>query len=160
MINFCRKLYYAAKKYIKRDSCGIGGVLLLGFVLAGPGCAIAPNAGKAANSKTGPFDMAVRIYRGPLDHLDSVRTGQCPMFPSCSHYAQEAIKKHGPVTGIMLASDRLIRCGRGELEYAQKIAVNGKWSYYDPLSVNDFWFYFTPKKSSSVFPRHPDFDAY
>lgn len=107
------------------------------------GCAAGPralHANKPADPETGPLGLLIRIYQGPLDHLNAVRTGQCPMYPSCSHYARAAIEKHGPLVGMMLACDRLIRCGRTELEYAPKIPVNGKWRYYDPLSANDFWF--------------------
>jgi len=61
------------------------------------------------------------------------------MYPSCSEYSRSALRKHGPVLGWFMACDRLIRCGRNELDYAPKIPVNGKWRYFDPLSANDFW---------------------
>lgn len=35
---------------------------------------------------------------------------QCRFYPSCSHYAQEAIAEHGPVTGSWLAGRRLAKC--------------------------------------------------
>ncbi|MCF8035423.1 MAG: membrane protein insertion efficiency factor YidD [Desulfobacteraceae bacterium] len=103
-------------------------------------CAGAPRTAGPINPETGPLNLLIRIYRGPLDHLSAVRTGRCPMYPSCSHYAQAAIEKHGPLLGSMMACDRLIRCGREELAYAPKIPVNGKWRYNDPVSANDFWF--------------------
>lgn len=37
--------------------------------------------------------------------------GQCRFFPSCSHYAQEAIRVHGALRGSALATWRLVRCG-------------------------------------------------
>lgn len=45
--------------------------------------------------------------------------GQCRFFPSCSHYAQSAIREHGAVRGTGLALWRIARCnpyGRGGLE--------------------------------------------
>ena len=34
----------------------------------------------------------------------------CRLTPSCSHYAVEAIQKHGPIKGIWLAVKRICRC--------------------------------------------------
>lgn len=139
---------------------GLCTAIMLALVIALHGCAVMQNTGTMADTTTGPLGMTIRIYQGPLDHLNAVRTGQCSMYPSCSHYAQAAVKKHGPLTGIMLACDRLIRCGRSEVKYAPKVWVNGKPGYYDPVSANDFWFNFTREMSFSAFQEHPDSSAY
>ncbi|MCM8594654.1 membrane protein insertion efficiency factor YidD [Accumulibacter sp.] len=34
----------------------------------------------------------------------------CRFFPSCSEYADEAIRKHGALRGVALAVRRLCRC--------------------------------------------------
>lgn len=34
----------------------------------------------------------------------------CRFTPTCSQYAIEAIKKHGPVYGLFLAIKRILRC--------------------------------------------------
>jgi putative membrane protein insertion efficiency factor len=34
----------------------------------------------------------------------------CRYYPSCSHYAAEAIEMHGPSRGALLAVRRLLRC--------------------------------------------------
>jgi len=34
----------------------------------------------------------------------------CRYLPSCSHYAEEAISRHGPLRGGLLAARRLCRC--------------------------------------------------
>lgn len=34
----------------------------------------------------------------------------CRYYPTCSQYALEAIKKHGPVKGLYLAIKRILRC--------------------------------------------------
>lgn len=35
---------------------------------------------------------------------------QCRFEPSCSHYTLEAVRRHGPVTGVGLGLGRIIRC--------------------------------------------------
>lgn len=34
----------------------------------------------------------------------------CRYYPSCSHYAAEAVERHGPWHGSLLAVRRLLRC--------------------------------------------------
>lgn len=34
----------------------------------------------------------------------------CRFVPTCSQYALEALKKHGPVKGLLLAVWRILRC--------------------------------------------------
>ena len=34
----------------------------------------------------------------------------CRYYPSCSHYAAEAVERHGPMRGLGLALRRLLRC--------------------------------------------------
>ena len=34
----------------------------------------------------------------------------CRFYPSCSEYALEAIGRHGPVGGLLLAGRRILRC--------------------------------------------------
>jgi len=36
--------------------------------------------------------------------------GACRFAPSCSHYASEAVRKHGVVRGLWLTARRLLRC--------------------------------------------------
>ena len=37
--------------------------------------------------------------------------GQCRFYPSCSHYAEEAVRTHGAVRGTLRAAWRVARCG-------------------------------------------------
>jgi putative membrane protein insertion efficiency factor len=43
--------------------------------------------------------------------LSSSLGGQCRFYPSCSHYAEEAIRIHGAVRGTLMAVWRVLRCG-------------------------------------------------
>jgi putative component of membrane protein insertase Oxa1/YidC/SpoIIIJ protein YidD len=83
--------------------------------------------------------MLLKLYQGPLNHLSAVRRGSCPMYPSCSEYARQAMAKHGSVRGWLMATDRLMRCGRDEIRMAPKVRVDGKVKFYDPVDDNDYW---------------------
>jgi putative component of membrane protein insertase Oxa1/YidC/SpoIIIJ protein YidD len=85
------------------------------------------------------YQGVIEFYRGPLNHLKSVRRGECPMYPSCSEYSRQAIARFGLIKGWIMTTDRLIRCGRDETHLSPKILVNGKWKYYDPIENNDLW---------------------
>lgn len=51
--------------------------------------------------------IPIKVYQLLISPL---LPGGCRFAPTCSHYAAEAIKKHGPVKGITLAFKRIIRC--------------------------------------------------
>lgn len=42
--------------------------------------------------------------------LSPLLSGSCRFEPSCSNYAEEVIKKHGPARGAALAVKRFLRC--------------------------------------------------
>ena len=61
---------------------------------------------------------AIRLYRVTLS---GTLGGQCRFYPSCSHYAEDAILARGFVCGWGLATWRILRCnpfGKGGLEPA------------------------------------------
>ena len=80
------------------------------------------------------FLQAIRFFRVFISPADGDR---CPMFPSCSQYAVEAVRTYGPWRGIVLTSDRLLRCGR-EDDYPL-IHTQGGFRYYDPVGDNILW---------------------
>jgi len=49
----------------------------------------------------------IRVYQYAISPMLGQR---CKYYPSCSNYAIGAIREHGPVKGIGLASWRLLRC--------------------------------------------------
>ncbi len=49
----------------------------------------------------------IRIYWYTLSPLIG---GQCRFEPTCSRYADEAIRRHGPWAGARLAARRILRC--------------------------------------------------
>jgi putative membrane protein insertion efficiency factor len=51
--------------------------------------------------------LLIRTYQLLLSPLLG---NHCRFYPSCSHYAVEAIERHGPWRGSLLAGRRLLRC--------------------------------------------------
>jgi putative membrane protein insertion efficiency factor len=51
--------------------------------------------------------MLVRVYQVVISPLLGPR---CRFYPSCSSYALQALRVHGPLRGVALAGWRLLRC--------------------------------------------------
>ncbi|MBR1911253.1 MAG: membrane protein insertion efficiency factor YidD [Treponema sp.] len=51
--------------------------------------------------------LCIRFYQICISPLFP---GCCRFTPTCSHYALEAIQKHGPIKGVYLAVRRILRC--------------------------------------------------
>ncbi|EEH64303.1 conserved hypothetical protein YidD [Gleimia coleocanis DSM 15436] len=52
---------------------------------------------------------------------------RCRYYPSCSTYAVEAIKVHGPIKGLILGTYRLLRCNPWSLGGVDHVPDVGKW---------------------------------
>jgi len=81
------------------------------------------------------FIKGIKFFQNVISPVDGDR---CPMYPSCSEYGIQALKKHGPFLGFVMIADRLIH-ERDEMTYAPTVIVNGMRRYYDPVENNDFW---------------------
>ncbi len=55
-----------------------------------------------------PFILLIKFYQVCISPLKGGPT--CRFTPTCSQYALEAFRKHGPVKGFYLAARRLLRC--------------------------------------------------
>ncbi len=91
-----------------------------------------------AQEKNQKKNIFINFYQ---DHISAADGSRCPMTPSCSEYAAQAVKKHGPVTGWIMACDRLMRCGRDEARLSPTVWINNHGSVSDPVSANDFWWF-------------------
>jgi hypothetical protein len=70
----------------------------------------------------------IRVYRATLSGWLG---GQCRFYPSCSRYAETAIRTHGATKGVILATWRVLRCnpfGKGGIEHVPA-AVHGVATY-------------------------------
>ena len=83
-----------------------------------------------------PVSYPIKFYRNYISGADGNR---CPMYPSCSQYCMEALKKHGTFLGWIMCSDRLMRCGRDETKLSPPVLINGEKLSFDPVNNNDFW---------------------
>lgn len=75
-----------------------------------------------------------------IRYISKVDGDRCPMYPTCSSYSIEAIKKHGVLIGMVMTADRLIH-ESNEMDYAPVIKVGDRYRYYDPLYENDYWWF-------------------
>ncbi|MYF77744.1 MAG: membrane protein insertion efficiency factor YidD [Acidobacteria bacterium] len=66
-----------------------------------------PNPGLLSRALAGSFLGLIWLYRAAVSPLFA---GVCRFQPSCSRYAEEAIRLHGPGRGVVLAARRLLRC--------------------------------------------------
>lgn len=112
------------------------------------GCAFAGHEMKPADNpkpdnkvseKQGAISLyPIQFYR---DYISSVDGDRCAMYPTCSQYCMEAIKKHGSLLGWIMCSDRLMRDGGDETKLSTPVWINGKRRSYDPVKNNDFWWH-------------------
>ena len=62
---------------------------------------------KWQNIINAPFILLVKTYKYALSPF---LPNACRYTPTCSQYAEEAIRKYGPIKGIWLAAKRLSKC--------------------------------------------------
>ncbi|NCC50323.1 MAG: membrane protein insertion efficiency factor YidD [Spartobacteria bacterium] len=84
-----------------------------------------------------PHGILWRAYQSSIGKADGDR---CPMEPSCSAYAEQAIRKHGWLTGWIMAFDRFGHEGTEAQRTAHGVTYrNGKLKAVDRVEDNDFW---------------------
>ena len=67
----------------------------------------------------------IRLYRVTLSGWLG---GQCRFYPTCSRYAEDAIRLHGAMRGMLMAAWRIARCGpftRGGVDRVPARAIPG-----------------------------------
>ncbi|WP_231716404.1 membrane protein insertion efficiency factor YidD [Desulfosarcina alkanivorans] len=106
--------------------------MTVGTALAGP-----PASPPPVREETIPVMAApVRFFQKYLSGADGHR---CPMTPSCSSYALQAMQRHGAIKGWIMACDRLMRCGHDELRLSPPTLTRHGVRCQDPVQNNDFW---------------------
>jgi uncharacterized protein len=77
----------------------------------------------------------IRLYRLLLS---GSLGGQCRFYPSCSTYAEEAIRLHGAVKGVALGVWRIARCGPFTKGGVDRVPPR-KHDRYDVVSLKAEW---------------------
>ena len=55
--------------------------------------------------------LAIDAYQATLSKFFARSGTTCRFHPTCSHYAEGAIRKHGALVGSFKAGTRVLRCG-------------------------------------------------
>jgi putative membrane protein insertion efficiency factor len=107
------------------------------FLLVGSSLAGSPASDTATQqASTSVMTAPIRLFQNYLSAADGHR---CPMTPTCSDYALQAMQRHGTIKGWIMACDRLMRCGRDELKHSPSVMTRNGLRCQDPVINNDFW---------------------
>ena len=87
---------------VRAVSLALAAVLLLGLDLSRP-----VRSQWSAKALLG----AVDLYQATLSRALGAAGAQCRFLPTCSHYGEAVIRKHGALKGSGLALARIARCG-------------------------------------------------
>lgn len=88
--------------------------------------------------------MLTKIFVAPLlliitgyrKFISPLFPPSCRLHPSCSTYALQAVKTHGPIKGFLLAGWRLIRCNPFTKGGVDPVPVKGAWRANIDLAGN------------------------
>jgi len=89
-------------------------------------------------SPTAPESLFINGIGLYQRYLSPIAGDRCRMYPSCSTYSIEAIRKHGVFIGLVMTFDRLIH-EIGEPARTSMCKHNDEYLFYDPVEANDFW---------------------
>jgi hypothetical protein len=73
---------------------------------------------------------AIGVYRVTLSGWLG---GQCRFYPTCSRYAEVAIREHGAVRGTLMAAWRIARCGPFTSGGVDRVPPRGGRAAYDEV---------------------------
>jgi putative membrane protein insertion efficiency factor len=102
-----------------------------------------------------PLVGLIRLYRYSLSGLMG---RQCRHWPSCSEYAEEAVRRHGGWAGSWIGFARICRCGPGGTHgidlVTETLPQDSRW--YRPWSYGRWRGVNAPPRCEAV---EPDADA-
>lgn len=105
---------------------------------------------KATRLSSNPLYLAALYYRHFLTKVDGPR---CAHAPTCSHFANQAVSRFGPV-GILMGLERLIRSGRSSsVRWLPEIGSGYKRRFFDPVDNYIIW---QPHRFTGFQPVRPE----
>jgi putative membrane protein insertion efficiency factor len=100
--------------------------------MKGPsGARSAPPAAATDESTSRPLLGAIRFFQAYISPIDGAR---CQFAPTCSAFGHQAISRHGPWLGLLMTTDRLMRCSYWTDPVAYPHLPNGRLA--DPVAAN------------------------
>lgn len=84
-----------------------------------------------------PAQFLLRFYQ---IFISPTKGRYCVMYPSCSQYSLEAIRRYGLFQGLLMTADRLHRCSHDILQYPVVDTPAGA-RYADPVYLNTIGYY-------------------
>jgi uncharacterized protein len=94
--------------------------------------------------QTNPLSMLlvglINIYQRVFSSQEGTAT--CQFRPSCSHFGALSIKKYGPLQGVLMTGDRMLRCN----PWTEDAYPPWKDNYhkFDPVEEHSLWSSDTP----------------
>jgi putative membrane protein insertion efficiency factor len=81
------------------------------------------------------FVGLINIYQRVFSSQEGTAT--CQFRPSCSHFGALAIKEYGPIEGVLMTGDRMLRCN----PWTQDAYPPWKDNYhkFDPVEEHSLW---------------------
>jgi putative component of membrane protein insertase Oxa1/YidC/SpoIIIJ protein YidD len=108
----------------------------------------------AAPHETNPINIV--LHTGITFYQKVISTSQadaCNFYPSCSHFAQRAVRRYGFFWGTLMASDRLMRCNPSAFHHFNTFYSGLHEHYvYDPVENN---YIFTPIQKHDTMIKTP-----
>jgi putative component of membrane protein insertase Oxa1/YidC/SpoIIIJ protein YidD len=80
-----------------------------------------------------PATLALSVYKR---YISPAKGTSCPMEPSDSTYASQAISRYGLFRGILMTADRLHRCGH-DVGHYEIVRTGRGLKYFDPIDPSE-----------------------
>lgn len=116
---------------------GQGPAIVLPKPVNAPSLSSVKKGGHTAHRlSSNPLYLAALFYRNFLTKVDGPR---CAHFPTCSHFANQAVARNG-VWGILMGLERIIRTGRSSVvRWLPEIGEGYKRRFFDPIENYEIW---------------------
>ena len=99
-----------------------------------PSTQVSPSTHHSFWEKSGIVQIGYLFLGGYQQIISSQDVPACNFYPSCSHFAQEALTQAGFPKNILLISDRLQRCNGLPGKDVIYPFLPDKGRYYDPIT--------------------------